>query len=41
MTDHIIYIRQILEKKWKCNGTVYQIFVDFKNAYDSISREIL
>jgi hypothetical protein len=32
--DQIFYIRQILEKKWEYNGTVYQLVIDFKNAYD-------
>jgi hypothetical protein len=40
-TDQIFYIRQILEKKWECNGTVHQLFIDFKKAYDSIRREVL
>jgi hypothetical protein len=22
-------------KKWLCNGTVHQLFIDFKKAYDS------
>jgi sorting nexin-29 len=39
--DQIFYIRQILEKKWEYNGTVYQLFVDFKKAYDSVKREVL
>jgi sorting nexin-29 len=39
--DQILYIRQILEKKWEYNGTVYQLFIDFKKAYDSIKREVL
>jgi hypothetical protein len=39
--DQIFYIRQILEKKWEYNGTVHQLFIDFKNAYDSIKREVL
>jgi hypothetical protein len=34
-------IRQILEKKWEYNGTVHQLFIDFKKAYDSVRREIL
>jgi hypothetical protein len=37
--DQIFYIRQILEKKWEYNGTVHQLFIDFKNAYDSIKRK--
>jgi hypothetical protein len=36
--DQIFYIRQILEKKWEYNGTVHQLFIDFKKAYDSIKR---
>jgi sorting nexin-29 len=40
-TDQIFYIRQILEKRWEYNGTVYQLFIDFKKAYDSVRREVL
>jgi sorting nexin-29 len=40
-TDQIFYIRQILEKKWEYNGVVYQLFIDFKKAYDSVRREAL
>jgi len=39
--DQIFYIRQIIGKKWECNGTVQQLFIDFKKAYDSIKREVL
>jgi hypothetical protein len=39
--DQIFYIRQILQKKWEYNGTVHQLFIDFKKAYDSIKREVL
>jgi len=34
-------IRQILEKKWEYNEAVHQLFIDFKNSYDSIRREVL
>jgi len=34
-------IRQILEKKWECNNEVYQLFIDFEKAYNSIKRESL
>jgi hypothetical protein len=34
-------ICQILEKKWECNETVHELFIDFKKAYDSIRREVL
>jgi hypothetical protein len=40
-TDQIFYIRQILEKRWEYNGTVHQLFIDFKKAYDSVRREAL
>jgi hypothetical protein len=36
-----LYIHQILEKKWEYNGTVHQLFIDFKKAYDSVKREVL
>jgi hypothetical protein len=39
--NQIFYIRQNLEKKWEYNGTVHQLFVDFKKAYDSVKREVL
>jgi hypothetical protein len=39
--DQIFYIWQMLEKKWEYNGTVHQLFIDFKKAYDSIKREVL
>jgi hypothetical protein len=41
MTDHVFYIWQILEKKWEYNGTVHQLFIDFKKAYSSVRREVL
>jgi hypothetical protein len=41
MTDQIFYIRQILEKKWEYNGTVHQLFIDFKEAYDLVRKEVL
>jgi hypothetical protein len=28
-------------EKWEYNGTVNQLFIDFKKAYDSIKREVL
>jgi hypothetical protein len=40
-TDHTLCIRQILEKKWECNAAVHQVFIEFKNSYDSIRREVL
>jgi hypothetical protein len=40
-TDQIFCIRRILEKKWKYNATIHQLFVDFKKAHDSVRREVL
>jgi hypothetical protein len=31
----------ILEKKWKYNGRVHQLFIEFVKAYDSVIREVL
>jgi hypothetical protein len=39
--DQIFYIRQIPVKKWEYNGTVQQLFIDFKKAYDSVRRDAL
>jgi hypothetical protein len=41
VTDQIFYIQQILEKKWKYNGTVHQLLIDFKKAYDPVRKEVL
>ncbi|KAJ4452252.1 hypothetical protein ANN_03770 [Periplaneta americana] len=30
-----------LEKKWEYKGTVHQLFIDFKKAYDTVKREVL
>jgi hypothetical protein len=40
-TDHILCIRQILEKEWEYNEAVHQLFIDFKIAYDSFRRKVL
>jgi hypothetical protein len=39
--DQIFYIRQILEKRWEYNGTVHQLFIDFKKADDSVKSEVI
>jgi hypothetical protein len=31
----------MLEKKWEYNGTVHQLCIDFKKAYDSVRSEVL
>jgi hypothetical protein len=30
-----------LEKEWVYNETVHQLFIDFKEAYDSVRREVV
>jgi hypothetical protein len=40
-TDQIVYIHHIMEKKWEYNGTVHQLFIDFKKDYDSVSSGVL
>jgi hypothetical protein len=41
MEPHNIKIHYILEKIWEYNEAVYQLFIDFKKAYDSDRREVL
>jgi hypothetical protein len=31
----------MLEKKYEYNGTVHQLFIGFKKAYDSVRRKVL
>jgi hypothetical protein len=26
---------------WECNEAVHQLFIDFKKAYDSVTRKVL
>ncbi|KAJ4442522.1 hypothetical protein ANN_04109 [Periplaneta americana] len=37
----VIIKKKIMEKKWEYKGTVHQLFIDFKKAYDSVKREVL
>jgi len=37
-TDHIFCTCQILEKIWKYNKAVHQLFIDFKKAYDLVRK---
>lgn len=41
ITDHIIRIHQIPDKKWDYNEAVHQLFVDFKKSSHSIKREVV
>jgi hypothetical protein len=45
-TQHISYWWYTLHssdlgKKWKYNGTVHRLFIDFEKAYDSVRRGVL
>ena len=40
-TDHIFCICQILEKIWEYKEAVFQLFIGYKKAYDSVTREVL
>jgi len=40
-TDHILCIREMLEKKWKYDEAGHQLFIDFKKAYGSVRRDVL
>jgi hypothetical protein len=31
----------MLEIKWEYNGTVHQLFIDFKKAFDSVRRKVI
>ena len=39
--DHIFTLKQILEKRWEYAQDCHMLFIDFKQAYDSIHRETL
>jgi hypothetical protein len=39
--DQLYTVRQLLNKCWEFNVDVYQVFVDFEQAYDSIERNEL
>ncbi|KAJ4450854.1 hypothetical protein ANN_02285 [Periplaneta americana] len=36
-----VFENKIMEKKWEYKGTVHQLFIDFKKAYDSVKRKVL
>jgi sorting nexin-29 len=40
-TDHIFCSRRILVRKWEYNEAAYQLFIDFKKAYNSVRTEVL
>ena len=38
-TENIFIMRQILEKCYEYNIEMYAIFIDFKQAFDSVDRQ--
>jgi hypothetical protein len=36
-----VHLPSSVEKKWKYNEAVHQLFTDFRTAYDSFRREVL
>jgi hypothetical protein len=40
-TDHIFALRNITEKCYEYNITLHQLLIDYKHAYDSVSRNKL
>jgi hypothetical protein len=40
-TDQIFCLHEILFKKWEYSETLHQLFIDFRKAYDAVSREVL
>lgn len=39
--DQLFIVRQIMEKSWEYDTGIFQLFIDFKQAYDTINREAL
>lgn len=38
ITDHILFIRQIIEKIYEFTKDLHMVFVDYKQAYNSIEN---
>lgn len=39
--DQLFTLRQLLEKGWEFNKAIHNLFIDFKQAYDSVERNQL
>ena len=40
LTKYFVFDRY-WRKKWEYDGTIHQLFIDFKKAYDLVKREVL
>jgi len=40
-TDHIFLVRQLMEKHCEYPKDLHMVFVDYKQAYDSVNKERL
>jgi sorting nexin-29 len=40
-TDHIFTIRQVLKKCYEQNINIHQLYIDFRQAFDSINRQFI
>jgi hypothetical protein len=40
-TDQIFCLRMILEKSYEYNVGIHQLYIDYKQTYDSINRDQL
>jgi len=39
--DHIFTVKQLVEKHYEFDNDLHLLFIDYKQAYDSINREVL
>jgi hypothetical protein len=39
--SYILHMSNTWEKKWEYKETVHQLFINFKEAYDSVRQEVL
>ena len=40
LTKYFVFDRD-LRKKWEYDGTIHQLFIDIRKAYDSVKRDVL
>jgi len=40
-SGYILYIYELLQRKWEYNGAVHQLFTHSKKAYDLVRSQVL